>query len=547
MAEIKDSKIIYDSFDWMAPLHPSFEASSSTIPLIAGSKTALTFMQGMEPFRNYGNASPPYNTTNVTNASLITSSALRQIIVAAEGSTIYAYGINSGVGLFQMSSSSGAVTNAGVWPYTITAVSGTVKGQSVIQYDAKVAGTRASRLFFSFNNSGATAGNPLWNVGMYQLDGATFDPDFMTTAPATPLVSTAAGGGSDAFPIPMIVGDDDILYIGNGNKVHAYDGANAADNEGKFFDSALVLPATFRITSFAKYQQRLVIIGYFDPSTQTGNATVYGTQSRAYFWDYLSLDPYDSISLGDNYADSAFQIQGTFGFFTQGRTPIINSNSEDMISKLKLFNGSTIDTVAYFGAEIPNNGAVEVINDCVYWHSPSFLYMWGSPFGQEELGLRCLVDDNSDEKGAFKQVTSSLILLAADTAALYTLGGAGAGQFRTATASPNFPSGKVGKVRSIKVEFARQSTGNSQFSLTLVSDMQNNAASNTTTVISLLSTITETNISKEYFFDSDGGELSKFRSLAVYCSWDGSASSNTVYPILKRVEITFDTINIDGT
>ena len=108
-----------------------------------------------------------------------------------------------------------------------------------------------------------------------RLPDAEFYDDFMKTRPATPLSNTTGGYN---YPHPMIVGDDDLLYIGDGNRLHAFDGQFAGDVDGKVYESVLTVPANQVIKSFEKYNGFLLI---FVDENPTGVS--YASQAKVYF------------------------------------------------------------------------------------------------------------------------------------------------------------------------------------------------------------------------------------------------------------------------
>ena len=81
------------------------------------------------------------------------------------------------------------------------------------------------------------------------LGDAAFYDDFMKARPATPL---SPAPGSYRYPHPMTVGDDDLLYIGDGPRLHAFDGSYASDDDGKFYDSVLKIPGTSNLLGLPK-------------------------------------------------------------------------------------------------------------------------------------------------------------------------------------------------------------------------------------------------------------------------------------------------------
>jgi hypothetical protein len=174
----------------------------------------------------------------------------------------------------------------------------------------------------------------------------------MTTRPATPLSPTA---GAYNNPHPMIVGDDDLLYIGDGNRLHAFDGQYASDVDGKFYDSVLTIPSTYYIKAFAKLNGFLLI---FADENQSG--TAYSADAKVFFYDYLSLDPTYIKDLNDNLISEAFIYKNTVGCFTSGRkydTGLSNTG------KIQLFNGNNFEPAVFFNDTVPVRGGVNVSAD----------------------------------------------------------------------------------------------------------------------------------------------------------------------------------------
>lgn len=548
--DYKAGKIIFDSSDWLAGLHPRYNSSATGTPL-PKSENKLTFASAFNPYRSFGMASPGFFPTSVTNASVVTTSAIRRIIMAAETSSYFGYGINSNELIFQMANT-GTLTSTATWPHAIVSASGSEVGSDIVAYSAKVGGTRALRLFYSYSCESSTNTDPQWNVGMYKLDGSTFDDDFMSTAPATPLVSTEAGGGASFYPHPMIVGDDDILYIGDGNLVHAYDGANAADNDGKFFSSVLTLPSKFVVTGFAKYQRNLCIVGFFSLTSPVQGAgfsidSFNKTESRAYFWDYLSLDPYDSKSLNDNYVSGAFEYQGTVGCFTQGRK-IVPGNPQ--FSKILLFDGSEFKPVATFDTNVPFQGAVEILGNTISFvssdNTSSFIYMYGSPYPGAPKGLNRIGKGNGANNGAICTLSTSVQVASTGTGTSGGLDTVNSGFtssiVTTAPAMPIFPDNQIGKVKAVKVFFGKTSSADATLSLFLLSDF-----GGSTQLTSDSSAITASNQVQRITTTLSGssGSLPRFTSIAPVIQW--TAGVGTAAQIIDRIEIEYETVPFNNS
>lgn len=544
MAEIANNKIIFDQSDFLSGMHPAFSSGVTSTPIPRASNQMLTFSSGMNPYRYFGYASPGFAPTDVTNVSVVTGTPIRKIVMAAESGTYYGYGINSGALVFEIDADTGALSNAGAWPHTITATSGAEEGLDVVVYSAKVGGTKAPRIFYSYNNNGATSGDALWDVGMYALDGSTFDDDFMTTAPATPLDaddSSTTSSASDRMPHPMIVGDDDILYIGDGNFLHGYDGSSAADNDGKFFAQVLTLPSTFRITAFAKYQSRLAIFGYYqpDPLASANPSSFYNTVAKVFWWDYLNLDPYDADDLNDNYVSCAVEYQGTIACFTQGRKPVPLSNQ---FAKMLIYNGSEFETVTMFDKNAPVNGGAEVVGDTIMWNSQGQIMQYGSPYPGFPNGLNKACNGSGTvSNGALRSISTTLQL--ASTGITTTGGlqkitsGFGTGSFATSVVQPNFPPGQYGRVQSVKIAFAATASGGRVLDLYLFG---NGLAP--VQILDGVSTIDSSNIVREYRAETFPSDIF-FSDLALAVQW-GTGSGSTDAPVIKSVEVTFEVKNI---
>jgi hypothetical protein len=536
--QILKNKIVFDESDWLAGLHPAFSASGSDTPVPTGNSRFLTQATSFNPYRAFGYASPGFNPTDVTNVTVVTNSAMRNIVLGAESTSYYGYGINSNTKLFQMDATTGALTSSGTWPHTITPAATSAAGQDVCLYSAKIGGTRATRLFYSYNNTDTAVKA---DIGAYSLDGATFDDDFMSTAPdfSGGALGTAL---SSLQPHPMIVGDDDLLYFGNGNQLYGYDG-NGADNDGNIYLS-LTLPANFRITSFAKFQQKLVIFGYSElASAQSANPSLfYATHSTAYFWDYLSQDPYDSKELNDNFCSSAFSYKGTVGCFTGGRKPVPGSNQ---VSSLRLFDGNIFAPVAQFEKNPPFHGAVDIVGDTIMWNSQGTIYQWGSPYAGFPDGLNKSSAGSGTDSGAIRTLSTTMQVISTGTS---TSGGLqkittsfSTGSVATALASPVWSEEKEGKVKSVKVEYAATASGGRSIDVIL---WGNNLAA--TTILSTVSTVTSSNIVTKVIDDSSGNELPKFEDLGLILQWQSGSGAGDA-PRVKRVTVEFEEVNITGT
>ena len=97
----------------------------------------------------------------------------------------------------------------------------------------------------------------------------------MSTMAGSPLAGTDLTDGQNVEH-PMIVGDDDVLYVGSGRYLHGYDGQ--IGNEGTFYSKVLTLPLGYTITSMQKYNNYLAIFAHNNDTTASGYS-----DSKAFF------------------------------------------------------------------------------------------------------------------------------------------------------------------------------------------------------------------------------------------------------------------------
>jgi len=241
-------------------------------------------------------------------------------------------------------------------------------------------------LFYSWND--ATDGD----VGRFDL-AATFDDDYVST------VATSGAVLNKNYPHPMIVGDDNIMYVGNGNNLASLQGTTAA---GIWNASALDLPNDYIITSYAKTPDFLVIYAY-KSSNASGSQTFQTGECTAFFWDYVSPSYTYAYPIEGGYVNGGFNLGSTPGCFVQGQTGDIVSGHQ---SKLLLFSGNQFDTKLTFNGAIPGRGGVDTSGESIIWNSAGTIYQWGSPYIGYEAGLnKILVGGGTTTEGLLKAMT----------------------------------------------------------------------------------------------------------------------------------------------
>ena len=499
----------WDSSDWMKGLLPDYNSSAGT-----GTRIGDGFLleTAINPYRNPYYLRPGYLGADATNVSVV-DAVLKNWVV--NGSSAYAS--SGGAKLFQITiaTATPSVSNAGAWPHTITPHGGhtTVVGEDVAIYYLN--GTKY--LFYSWND------NTDGDVGRYDLS-ATFDDDYTSTVPTGMAVL------DKDFPHPMIVGDDNVLYIADGNNLASLDGNGSAN--GVYNSSALDLPNDYVITSFAKTSDYLVIYAY-KVSDSSGSQTYQTGEATAFFWDYLSPTFTYAFPLEGGYVNGGFNLGSVPGCFTQGQTGDIVSGHQ---SKLLLFTGSEFETKLTFTGNIPGRGGVDTSGQSILWNSAGTIFQYGSPFIGLPGGLnRTLTGGGTTNEGLLKAMTinsttSELIASSGTT----TSGGLQyfSGNFVfSAAATTGFKQLPPSERNRWKVDYVRinyfnvTSTGRA-FSLSLVTDNNNATADQrglTTTIIdSGTDSAVISSISNIYDLDTSGNALPTVStSLALQMTWGG--------------------------
>ncbi len=357
MPKITKSQIIYDEADWLAGLHP--QNGSRTIPQKFGKFAAQEY--SFNPFINLGYASNGYLNTSITNNSVIKT---RLVAKTQDDNDSDFYALEDRNLLHRIDNYNTAANND-YFPHEIVSAAGNAPTRKCFDICKYVIGTTVHYFYSYRGQSGGAA-----DIGRFTPD-STFDDDYMSTIPTGAAYVAFSHLTGDRSYCPLIVGHDDVLYAGGQNYVAAYDGPTDT-----LTPQALTLETRYNIVDFAKYPSRsLVIFAQGD-----GNC-------RAYFWDYLSNDPYDIKDIGDFDIMGAFEYKGTVGCVTRGRDGFI---------KIKIYDGSDFKDLARFsdsplGRELsgPVPGGIFVDDNEIWIYMCSqregIVYRYGNNFGLKNV------------------------------------------------------------------------------------------------------------------------------------------------------------------
>lgn len=250
------------------------------------------------------------------------------------------YGIG-GDKLQQITSS--AVTNAGAWPHTINKAAVTGEdGESI----AVINGA----LYYFYNHSGSAG-----DIGKYDLS-STFDDDWGSTTP------TGFAALQNA-PHPSVVGNDNVIYFGNGRYCGYYDPDSntlSADD----FDT----PVGGEVVD-VRYLNSRVWIAVNTPNIAGNN----NSTATIYVWGGVGVSSWDDFpnprwfgKVGAMYPFGSrmfvwYQEVGYTGGY-----------------KLGYINGNEITPVCAFSGSLPNFGQVSEKEGMLVWVSDGQLHRWGS-------------------------------------------------------------------------------------------------------------------------------------------------------------------------
>jgi len=498
--------ITWDHSDWLS--------GANTFPNISISEFlggSLVNPTNINPYNDFGVLQPGFLAEDVTNVSVATAALLNGVVHNGK-----AYAISSDALLHEITVTTGALTTPTTFPHTIT---GATTGQDIITY--YIGATKY--VFYSWKD-GSNG-----NIGRYDLS-TTFDDDYMSTVPA----GAAAMDTNDDHP--LIVGDDDILYVGDGNNVHAFDGQTGAN--GTLSKNVLTLPKGYVVTSFAKFNnQTLVVFAY---KTTNSTAGFYQSEAKAFFWNYLDLDPYRTIDIDDYYVSGGFNWKGTIGCFTDGNRDTLVGGK---VRKLKLFNGGVFETLVEFTDSLPVNGGIETYANHIAWNSGGKLYTYGNVFKGLDNVTNIISSGSGSTSGMYKTFASGVQLISSGATTSGGLQKFDVGKYVAAASTyikNSYPSlnGKAGKLTKIEVDWYWASTGGRSITLSVLADNVNSDE--------VVFGETETSYSTvgRYFNKNNGDALPIFnKSLGLLIYWDtGSGSTST--PKIKSIKAEFDIINL---
>lgn len=199
-------------------------------------------------------------------------------------------------------------------------------------------------------------------------------------------------------PHPLLVGQDNNLYIGNGRYLASHDPLGTTVNY-----KALDLKPGWIITALSVYQSYIAILAY----KASGFATSLSkSETKLFFWDGFSPSWNFEYYVRDNFASNLLYDGSDLFVFSQGR----NSTT-----KLKKFNGSGFDTLfenATIGTA-PFIGGSDLWLNHLTWVGSGGIYVngYGSPSETYEKGFHQLGAYPSGAAGLCKQFIQNSLFI----------------------------------------------------------------------------------------------------------------------------------------
>lgn len=527
MPTVNKNKIVFDADDWMYGLTSQHYFYSNTASDYKGS----CYETAIDPFLAAGYLSCGRGNGTVTNFTSGTNPRFITFVNSVNKKTYLAGGTKIEE-LDAGHATNPELTSSAVFPHVIA----NAVFSDIIEYHIGA----TSYVFGSYNNT--TVGE----LVRYDKASTFIDTYLTTTLSATQLVKT--------FKHPMVIGDDDILYVGDGPNLHALDGQLGAN--GTWFTDVLKLPKGFEIKGFSKIEPRSLVIF----AEKNSGSADYPGEVMVQFWDYLEEDAYRVSRIENAYeVGGMFATSGTVGCFTRGMS--VDENTGYIMKNLFLmiYNPGTgkferresisagSDGATAFS--VPLYRGVETREGQILANFNGYIFSFGSPHDGINAGIHqpykiyTAVGDPGIITKAYVDRTfvSGSVAIGGNSLFSYMNTGSFAtdGYYKSGYAEPFFDTNKRGIIRKVRIEFRDEQTTAGQGVSVFFLDRD---ATEVLRVMNEVTTISDRVIEFEYN-SSDNNNSKNFDALQLVVDWDGGGGS-TISPQIRRVVVDYDNINI---
>lgn len=316
-----------------------------------GNKNEAGVMSNMD-LMNSGYISPGPGLSSLTNgtqagvvSTLILGMTDREIVqnIAVGG---------GGNKLYQITPTT--VTSDGTWPHTVDKAA--VTGESiwgVCWYQGQ--------LFYSYSHSGGV-GDVGWSAN-YETS-ATFDDDLMSTIPVG--ADTLNGSSVYTVPYPMVVGGNNVMYIGHTSSIASYSSTTLTKNAFTLGIGSVVQDLTWG-------NDRLYISCLRFEGSTTASVGVTNIWSSVVIWD----------GYASNF-DSEIRFKGQIGAIRNIAGTVYVFYSDKSFSggyKLGYVNGNVITPLGTYLGELPKSYQVTEHKGFLLWQSSGLIWAYGQEIG----------------------------------------------------------------------------------------------------------------------------------------------------------------------
>ena len=397
-------------------------------------------------------------------------------------------------------------------------------GEDIIYFN--ISGT--GYIFYSYNDN--TDGD-VGQVPLAPTQASDFIENYLTRQGTTAAVL------NKSYPHPMIVGDDQVLYIADGRTLKWITDA------GVYGSNATIVPRDYTIKCFTKTGQQLVI--FAERVKGAGAANTARGDCIALFWDYSSQSADYIYQLNDNEVSAAFNWNGIIGCFTTGRpNEMANIGYR---SKLQIFEGGRFVTKFRFSEATPSFGGVEVHTGMLFWNSAGTIYSLGSPYEDFPQVVNKIAAMAGSSNGFVKSLNGTDLYVSSGAAASNAnneriANGStyyATSAWRGLTAEPIFPAHMQGKVDYVEIGFFGSASGGRTMDLSIDFDYGNS----TKIVLDDLATVTAGTQILYRTHDSSGASYPPFAAIKPIVSWAAGAA-NTAAPKISYIKVYYILRNI---
>lgn len=329
-------------------------------------------------------------------------------------------------------------------------------------------------------------------------------------------------------PHPLLFGQDNNIYGGNGRYVLAIDPVASTANY-----QALDLKPGWTITGLSQYQNYIAVLGYKTSTSLTG---FYKSESKVFLWDGFSPSWNFEYPVKDNYASNIYY---------DGVDLYVISYGRNSTTKLKHFNGSGFETLfesAYAGGQPTLGGSESYLNHIV-WGSGGNIFAHGSPSDLYNKGFHFWAQPGTTQTGMVKNLSAQDLYVGRTNNNGYaiTISNTTTGFENTAAefVSQLYPLPTNSSITCIKFYLSKFDSGAS-FKYAIIKDY--NASTYTASDNVLAGTIDYTTYPAKSYIPIKK-TLTNVNSFRLQILWNGATNTAA---IIRKIEIEYqlDTNNI---